>query len=86
MCKNINCLKITIVSYVMIIVSACQYVGLNSQSVVVNASSMTHIFSELTPCCVATHKLSVAQRHDELTTLLSPRRFLSYRFCGAPDC
>jgi hypothetical protein len=51
---------------------------------VVNLSSMTHIFSELTPCCMVTYKLSVAQRHDELATLLLPRRLLSYRFLWYP--
>jgi hypothetical protein len=33
---------------------------------------------------MVTHKLSVAQRHDELTTLLLPRRLLSYRFLWCP--
>jgi hypothetical protein len=84
MYKNINYLRIIIVSYVAIIASACQYVVFNSQRLVVNASSMIHVFSELTPCCVVTHKLSVAQRHDELTTLLLPRRLLSYRVLLCP--
>jgi len=60
--------------------SSYQYVAFNSQRLVVNASSMIHIFSDLAQCCMVTHKLSVAQRHDELTRLLVPRRPLSYWF------
>ena len=56
------------------------YVAFNSQRLVVNSTSMTRIFSELTPCCMVTHKLPVAHRHDELTTLLLPRRLLSQLF------
>ena len=69
-----------IVRYVATIVSACQYVAFNSQRNVINALSMVRIFSELTPCCMVTHDLSVGQRRDKLTTLLVPQRILSYRF------